>query len=66
MNNWTLEDYKDYYHERAGIQSESFGNFGNLAEMQASNATLDLFKKQEKPDEARLKEYHQFMKNKNN
>ena len=63
MSNWTLEDYKDFYNERAGIQSEAWDCFGNMAEMQAMNATFNLFKEQERPTDDKIREFHIFMRN---
>lgn len=66
MTNWSLEDYRDFYNERAGIQSESIGSTINQAEMKAYSATLALFKEQEKPTQNQIKEFHFYMrKNKN-
>lgn len=66
MTNWNLEDYRDFYNERAGIQSECAIFTVNQAEMQAYNATLELFKEQEKPDQEKIREFHIYMrKNKN-
>jgi hypothetical protein len=66
MIKWNLEDYRDYYNERAGIQSESIGSTINQAEMQAYNATLELFKEQEKPTQSQIREFHIYLrKNKN-
>ena len=62
MTNWKLEDYRDYYNERSGIQSESFQLTENQAEMQAYNNTLELFKQQEKPTNQEIKEFHSYMR----
>ena len=62
MTNWQLEDYRDYYNERAGIQSESGIFTVNQAEMQAYNSTLELFKQQEKPTDQQIKEFHSYMR----
>ena len=60
--NWTLEDYRDFYNERAGIESEIFATTENRAEMSAYNATLNLFKEQEVPTDNEIREFHIFMK----
>lgn len=62
MTNWSLEDYRDYYNERAGIQSESFELTINQAEMQAYSDTLKLFKEQEKPTMAYIRDFHYHMR----
>jgi len=67
MNKWKFKDYLDFYEERAAIQSEACIYTVNQAEMQAANATLALFKDQEKPTDKEIREFRIFMrKNKNN
>ena len=61
MTKWTLEDYLDHYHERAGIQSESGIFTENQAEMQSANETLALFKEQENPTDEEIREFRIYM-----
>jgi len=52
---WSLEDYKDYYHELAGIyENDGLPTFS--ANIKAKNQTLDLFTKNEQPTKEEVKE----------
>jgi hypothetical protein len=63
MTNWSLEDYRDYYNERAGIYLEAgIFKLENHAEMEAYNDTLKLFKEQEKPTMAYIRHFHYHMR----
>jgi len=66
MTKWKFKDYLTHYHERAGIQSESFILTVNQAEMQSANETLELFKEQEKPTDDEIREFRIFMRNNKN
>lgn len=60
--NWTLEDYKAHYHERAGIMEESWIHTKNSANAQAIKETFDLFMRQETPNDEEIREFRRKVK----
>ena len=60
--NWTLEDYKAHYHERAGIMEKSFTQTKMSANAQAWKETFDLFMRQETPCDEEIVEFRRKVK----
>lgn len=57
MTKWKISDYREYYHERAGIGELDGGLTRNLAQVRASKETFDLFIENENPTKEQIKQF---------
>ena len=57
MTKWKLSDYREYYHERAGIKEFCGCLTKSLSQVRASKETFDLFVENENPTKEEIKQF---------